>query len=205
MKYTLAIIIATAALIAVAGVGVVRSQTPPIDLCLNIEGVQSEVPAGLIREPSGNCVLAPTPTAVPTATATPVPATPTPVVVTNTVVYRCEGPYSNVAPYALQPWQLVNFGLNVYQYGGAFNWQVPTLVIRTNGLITATVPNAPECMPQSFPGRTVAATATATPAPVAPQIVVVQAAAPTPVVSFPREGPTSSIQPPRTGDGGLVQ
>lgn len=170
------------------------------------ESVSAQVPACIVDGTPVPCPTAtpvpPTSTPVPTATATPVP--PTPIVITNTVVYRCEGPYSNLAPYALAPWQMpVNFGLNVYQYGGLFNWPVPTLVIRTNGQVTQAFPNAPECLPvkQEPP----VAPSTATPAP-APQVIVVQQ--PAQAVEQPRQPvqvtSSSMIRPPSTGSAGLL-
>jgi len=58
--------------------------TPTIDLCNNIEGAQSYIPAGLIADGNGKCVApfqssAPTPTPTPTLQPQPNPApTPTP-------------------------------------------------------------------------------------------------------------------------------
>lgn len=185
MKLAMSLVLA-----AVVSVGVlqpVSAQVPPIDLCLNIEGIQESVPVGLLREPSGNCIVAPTPTAVPTPMPTSTP-TPAPVVVTKVVTVHCEGQYQVMAPYYVP-----------YNYG--FNWAVPTLVTRTDGVVTSAVPNHPSCLPPVQP-------ATATPVVVTvekPVVVTVEkpvaisVAAATPIVRT-----TSVVRPPSTGDGGLA-
>jgi hypothetical protein len=56
-----------------AAVPPVQSTQPapvlPIDVCPNIEGMQTAVPAGLVKDASGNCVAAPTPAAAVVASA----------------------------------------------------------------------------------------------------------------------------------------
>jgi hypothetical protein len=49
-----------------AAPAVVPQQSRPIDVCPNIEGMQTTVPAGMVKEASGNCVLLATATVVQT-------------------------------------------------------------------------------------------------------------------------------------------
>ena len=171
----------------------------PVDVCANIPGVQLVPPANFhtiqVRYPEtgfrSECVRI-------EATATPVPATP--VVVTNTILIQCEGPYDPRAPYA--SFTNVGYGLYggfnvtnlaVYPYAAGYNWIVPTLVTRTNGTITNAIPNAPQCLP-------VAATPTPVPAAAAtPTVIYVTQPAAAAPVSQP-----SVIRAPNTGDGGLA-
>ena len=85
--------------------------------------------------------------------------------------------------------------MNVYPYGGAFNWQVPTLVVYKNNVIEAAIPNARECMPVE---KLVTPVPASTATPVPPQVIVVQQPAPT------QAAVTQTISPPRTGDGGCL-
>lgn len=164
------------------------------------ESVSAQVPACIV---DGTPVPCPTNTAVPTATvtATPVPPTATPIVITNTVVTQCEGPYLNTAPYALN----INFpgfvsGLQVYPWAGTFGWAVPTLVTRVNGQVQTAVPNAPACVAMSQVPTPVP-TATTQPQ----QVVVIQQVPATPAPSQASQpAPTSMIRPPSTGNAGLL-
>ena len=170
------------------------------DVCSNIDGIQLVPPAGfesrLLRENGTTRLVC---QRIP---ATPVPPTPvaTPVVVTVTrvVLIQCQGPYNANAPYALPVNFYGNLGLPVYPWGGLFNWPVPTLVTKVDGVITSAIANAPECMP----AEKAAPVATATPVPA--QIVVVQQpAAAAPVQSAPVTQP-SVIRVPNTGSAGLA-
>jgi hypothetical protein len=215
--------------LAVLRPGLVGAQTPPIDLCLNIEGVQSTIPEGLVREPSGNCVLAPTPT------ATPVPATPTPV--------------ATHLPIFPPRVSLYQHGCGVPQVSANYEGTIIPfrLVITRNGLVLPLVQvdffgsvrdillpvawspgdlvkayafpqnAAPSPLPGQFFDHPAVLVATLpvsaappcliavppTPAVATPQIIVVQAPTPLPtpaVLQAPQV-----ITPPRTGDAGLAQ
>lgn len=116
------------------------TSTPPVDVCRNLEGIQTSPPAGYIVLESGRCVLAdclnseryrnahptecnpPTATNVP-PTATPIPATPTPLPVTLT---QCEQ-YSGFI-------------------GGVQFFGVWANVTRVNGVVTSAF-LAPGCAP----------------------------------------------------------
>ena len=194
MKYLILAAVAAASLVLASPA---VAQTPePVDVCSNIPGVQLTPPANfhtiMVRYPEtglrSECVRN-------EATPTPSPVA-TPVVVTNTILIQCEGPFNYNAPYAqltntgFNPFAFNVLGLAVYPYAAGYNWPVPTLVTRTNGVVTNAIPNAPQCLP-------VAATPTPVATP-APQIVIVQQPAPT------QAAVTQTISPPRTGDGGCL-
>lgn len=57
---------------------------PPVDVCPNIAGMQTTVPAGYQKDASGNCVIIPGTPVTPTTPVTPVSATKNPEVISNT-------------------------------------------------------------------------------------------------------------------------
>lgn len=180
----------------------------PNDICHGLQGDQPTLPPGYMIDPANpnRCVSIATATAVPTAT--PV-ATQTPVIVTNTVTIFCEGPinlsaygyFGNVLTFS----NYNAFGL-AYPYNGVFNWAVPTLVTRVNGVVdfNRTFPNHPACLPRTVIQPT-AVPAIAPPIPT-PIVIKEQVFVDRPVAAAPRvvQPAPRVIAPPKTGNAGLA-
>lgn len=225
-KITIAGLIAATALVAFWTAPAI-AQTPQPDLCLNVEGVQTEVPAGLVREPSGNCVV-----------ATPVPLpTPLPLVPPQVRLYQavsCGNPVVQgdfiagnsiwrivvtrngiVASNSLDLFGSVTnfytdtvaipgsiYRVYAFPYGTAPGMVTPgTIFESASGLIASfTAFAVPPCAPSATPTPS----ATATPS-VLMQAIEVLSRTPTPApAQLIVQAPASAIQPPRTGDGGLA-